>query len=89
MNFNLTIWWIKDRRFFTHNGVLVIKTIYSSVVANREFKEIIRRLLQRKRRIKIEVCARLSAWRLLDVGHVVRNALSLAWHESFSRKGKE
>ena len=26
--------------FFAHNGVLVIKTIYSTVVANREFKEI-------------------------------------------------
>ena len=36
-----------------------IKTIYSIIVANRELKKL-RRLLQRKRHIKIELCARLS-----------------------------
>ena len=55
-----------------------------------EFKKV-RRLLQRKRYIKIELC--LSVGRFLHVGHVVRNRrslLSLAWHEwSVSCKGGE
>ena len=57
----------------------------------REFKKL-RRQLQRKRDIKIELCIKLSLLRLLHVGHVVQNrrtALSLAWHEWFSCKGKE
>ena len=42
--------------------------------------------------IKIELCIRLSILRLFHVDHVVQNrltALSLAWHEWFSGKGKE
>ena len=58
---------------------------------NREFKKL-RRLLQLKRHIKVELCVRLSVLRLFLVGHVVQNrqsALSLAWHEWFSCKGRE
>ena len=57
----------------------------------REFKKL-RRQLQRERRIKIELCVKLRLLRLFHVGHVVQNrrsALSLAWHEWFSCKGKE
>ena len=52
----------------------------------REFKKL-RRQLQRKRHIKIELCVKLSLLRLSRVEHVVQNrrtALSLAWHEWFS-----
>ena len=52
----------------------------------------LRRELQRKRRIKIELCVKLSLLRLFHVDHVVQNrrtALSLAWYEWFSCKGKE
>ena len=45
----------------------------------REFKKL-RQQLQRKRHIKIELCAKLSVLRLFHVGHVVRDALLLAWH---------
>ena len=58
---------------------------------NREFKKL-RRQLQRKLHIKIELCVKLSLLRLLHVDHVVQNrrtALSLAWYEWFSCKGKE
>ena len=57
----------------------------------REFKKQ-RRQLQGKRHIKIVLCVKLSLLRLFHVDHVVqnrRNALSLAWHEWFSCKGKE
>ena len=57
----------------------------------REFKKL-RRQLQRKRHIKIELCVKLSLLRLFHVDHVVQNtriALSLAWYERFSCKGKE
>ena len=57
----------------------------------REFKKL-RRQLQRKRRIKIELCVQLRLLRLFHVDHVVQNrrtALSLAWYEWFSCKGKE
>ena len=57
----------------------------------REFKKL-RRQLQRKRHIKIELCVKLSLLGLLHVDHVVQNrrtALSLAWYEWFSCKGKE
>ena len=50
------------------------------LVENREFKKL-RRQLQRKRDIKIELCANLSLLRLFHFGHVVQNrrsALSLA-----------
>ena len=56
----------------------------SAVVINdREFKKL-RRLLQQKHHIKIELWLRLSVTRLLQVGHVVQTRqtiLSLAWHE--------
>ena len=58
---------------------------------SREFKKL-RRLLQRERHIKIELCVGLSVKRLFQVGHVVqtrRIVLSLAWHEYFSCKGRE
>ena len=57
----------------------------------REFKKL-RRQLQRKRHIKIELCVKLSLLRLFHVDYVVQNrrtALSLAWYEWFSCKGKE
>ena len=58
---------------------------------NREFKKV-RRQQQRKRHVKIELCVNLSLLRLLHVDHVVQNgqtALSLAWYEWFSCKGKK
>ena len=58
---------------------------------NREFKKL-RRQLQGKRHIKIELCVKLSLLRLFHVDHVVQNrlsALSLVWHKWFSCKGKE
>ena len=57
----------------------------------RELKKL-RRQLQGKRLIKIELCVKLSLLRLVHVDHVVQNrrsALSLAWHEWFSCRGKE
>ena len=49
MNFNLTIWWIKDCLVvFPQRGELLIKLF------NGEFNKI-RRLLQQKRRIKVEL----------------------------------
>jgi len=56
----------------------------SAVVINdREFKKL-RRLLQQKRHIKIELWLRLSVMRFFQVGHVVQTRqtiFSLAWHE--------
>ena len=63
----------------------------SVVEVNRKFKNL-RPQLQRKRHIQIELCVKLSLLRLFHVGHVVQNrrsALSLAWHEWLSCKGKE
>ena len=60
-------------------------------IDNRELKKL-RRQLQGKRLIKIELCVKLSLLRLFHVDHVVQNrrsALSRAWHEWFSCKGKE
>ena len=60
------------------------------LMLNRELKKL-RQQLQGKRLIKIELCVKLSL-RLFHVDHVVQNrrsALSLAWHEWFSCKGKE
>ena len=57
----------------------------------REFKKL-RRQLQRKCHIKIELCVKLSLVRLFQIDHVVQNrrsALSLAGHRWFSCKGKE
>ena len=51
----------------------------------------LRRPLQRKRHIKIELCIRLSVLWLFHVGHVAQNrrsALSLAWYECFQAKAK-
>jgi len=61
------------------------------LLINSEFKKL-RWQLQRKRHIKIELCVNLSLLRLFQVDHVVQNrrtALSLAWYEWFSCKGKE
>ena len=60
-------------------------------IVNWEFTKL-RRRLQRKRHIKIEFCVKLSLMRLFHVSRVVQNrrsALSLAWHEWFSSKGRE
>ena len=57
----------------------------------RELKKL-RRQLQGKRRLKTELCVKLSLLRLFHVDHVVQNrrsALPLACHEWFSCKGKE
>ena len=62
---------------------------WSSV--SSDFKKL-RRQLQRKRHIKIELCVKFIVLRLFHVGRVVQNrrgALSLAWHEWFSSKGRE
>ena len=59
--------------------------------ANREFEKL-RWQLQGERHIKIEFCAKLSLLLLFHVDDVEQNrrsALSLAWHEWFSCKGKE
>ena len=48
---------------------------------SREFKKL-RRQLQGKRHIEIELCVNLSLLRLFHVDHIVQNnGLSLAWHE--------
>ena len=57
----------------------------------REFTKL-RRQLQCKRHIKIDLCVKSSLLRLFHVGRVVQNrrsALSLAKHEWFSSKGRE
>ena len=69
------------------------KIFFRGVVGkeNREFKKL-RRQLQGKRHIKIELCVKLSLLRLFHVDHVVQNrrsAISLVWHEWFSCKCKE
>ena len=64
---------------------------FSVAEDNGEFKKL-RRQLQRNCDIKIELCVKLSLLRLFHVDHVVQNrriALSLAWYEWFSCKGKE
>ena len=63
----------------------VASVVTFSKTRNREFKKL-RRQVQGKRHIKIELCAKLSLLRLFHVHHVVQNrrsALSLAWHEWF------
>ena len=68
-----------------------LRIIPFGIDIKREFKKL-RRQLQRKRHIKIELCVKLSLLRLLHVDHFVqkrRTALSLAWYEWFSCKGKE
>ena len=64
---------------------------FSVAEDNGEFKKL-RRQLQRNCDIKIELCVKLSLLRLFHVDHVVQNrrsALSLAWYEWFSCKGKD
>ena len=71
--------------------VLVAVVIVLRKLPNKEFKKL-RRELQRKRQVTIELCVRLSVLRLFHLGHVVQNrpsALLVAWHEWFSRKGKD
>ena len=56
--------------------VLVSGIVFTDVnrkiyVENREFKKL-RRLLQRKHHIKIELCVRLSILQLFHVDHVVQ-----------------
>ena len=61
-----------------------------NLINNREFKKL-RRQLQRKSHIKIELCVNLSLLRLFQVDHVVQNrrtALTIAWYEWFSWKAK-
>ena len=58
---------------------------------SRELKKL-RRQLQGKRLIKIELCVKLSLLQLFHVDHVIQNTRStlwLAWYEWFSCKGKE
>ena len=54
----------------------------------RKFKKLRTTAAAKKRHLKIELCIRLSVWRLFDVHDVVQNrrsSLSLAWHEWLSR----
>ena len=75
---------------------IVVKTSNTNICRRRladyrEFKKL-RRLLQRKRHIKIVLCARFRVMQLFRVGHVEqtrRSLLSLALHEWFSCRGKE
>ena len=74
-----------------HTSEYPCPSLFHSITNIREFKKL-RRQLQRKRHIKIELCVKFSLLRLLHVDHVVQNtrsALSLAWYERFSCKGKE
>ena len=82
-------WFISFRPFYatataaTAITVTITIATTTTATATREFKKL-RRLLQRKRHIKIELCVRLSVLLLFQVGHVVQNrptTLSLAWHE--------
>ena len=79
-------------REFLHGGkAREINNILRCEIGSRELKKL-RRQLQGKRLIKIELCVELSLLRLFHVDHVVQNrrsAVSLAWYEWFSCKGKE
>ena len=78
---------MRNRHITKSNGVVG----QNSSIRNLPFKKL-RRLLQRKRPNNIKLCVKLSVLRLFQVGHVVQNrwsALSLAWYEWFSFKGKE
>ena len=80
----------EGKRMF-NTTIYVFPRAHGNEFSNREFKKL-RRQLQRKRHIKIELCVKLSLLRLFHVDHVVQNtriALSLAWYERFSCKGKE
>ena len=67
------------------------KCLLALLVNIREFKKL-RRLLQRKRHIKIELCFLLSVLRLFHVCHAIRNrrsALLFAWLEWYLCQGRE
>ena len=68
--------------------IVSCKLSTSNTVFIRELEKL-RRQLQGKRLIKIELCVKLSLLRLFHVDQNRRSALSLAWHEWFSCKGKE
>ena len=62
-----------------------------SSLTSKELEKL-RRLLQQKCRIEIELCVGLSVLRLFRVGHVLQNrqsVLLLDWHNWFSRRDKE
>ena len=70
---------LQSSRFMTHVGEIMI----SVEGVTRELKKL-RRLVQRKRHIKIELWVRLSVLRLFHVCHVVQNSqclLPLAGHK--------
>ena len=74
-----------ERESFIKNASTNAPSFYQG---SREFKKL-RRQLQRKRQIKIELCVNLSLLRLFQVDHVVQNrrtTLSLAWYEWFFMK---
>ena len=59
---------------------------------DRELKKLRRQLQGKHIIIQIELCFKLSLLRLFHVDHIVQNrpsALSRAWDEWFSCKGKE
>ena len=73
----MNIFELRSSRFMTHVGEIMISGV------TRELKKL-RRVVQRKRHIKIELCVRLSVLRLFHVCHVVQNRqclLSLAGHK--------
>ena len=70
--------------------IQILRLPHTENYKKREFKKL-RRQLQRKHHIKIELCFKLSVLRLFIVGHVVqtrRSAFSFAWHEWFHVKAK-
>ena len=69
----------------------MLSSFLATTTATREFKKL-RRLVQRKSHVKIELYFRLSVLQLFHIGHVEgnrRSVLSLAWHEQSSCKAKE
>ena len=65
------------------SGALSFYVLWCVCCVSREFKKL-RRQLQGKRHIKIELCVNLSLLPLFHVDHVVQNrqsALSLVWHK--------
>jgi len=89
MSFFGQIEFSKDHLDTVQKQLKSVQTELSQV--NRELKKL-RRQLQGKRLIKIELCVKSSLLRLFHVDHVAQNrrsALSRAWHEWFSCKGKE
>ena len=86
----MTTWTHNSKSFILYFNGASNSPFASRSVNNREFKKL-RRLLQRERHIKLELCVRLSILRLFHVDHVVQNrrtALSLAWYEWFHVKAK-